>query len=87
MRKSVLLIPVALVLLTGVAWGKDLTVSATRSGVNKLCGGNDSCTNVQCGSTTCDGSCSATGKSCVITIHRTVGKPPRHAGGGGTVNR
>jgi hypothetical protein len=88
MRKSIFLVPIALVLLTGVAWGKTtLTVGVTA--VHELCGANSlKCSGVTCGKTTCDASCTADAtpaSGCSLVIHRTVGKPPRR--GGGSVNR
>jgi len=90
MRKSVFLVPIALVLLTGVAWGATkITVGTT--GVHDLCGAKSlDCKGVTCGQTTCDASCGTNptpASGCTLVIHRTVGKPPRHTGGGGSVNR
>jgi hypothetical protein len=81
--RTIFAVPIALALLTGEAWAAPLTVSATLTGVKKLCGGNDHCTDVQCGSTTCSGSCSTQGKACSITINRTGPtrpKPPTRVG-------
>ena len=68
--RTILAVPIALALLTSGVWAKDLQVSATLRGVLKLCGGNEACNNVQCGSATCDGSCNAD-KTRTITIHRS----------------
>jgi hypothetical protein len=90
MRKSVVLVPIALVLLTGVAWGA-IKITVGTTGVHDLCGKNSlKCSGVTCGKTTCDASCDAgatPASGCTLVIHRTVGKPPRRGGGGGSVNR
>jgi len=84
--RTIFAVPIALALLTSVAWGAtSLTVGTTA--VHQLCGANSlKCSGVTCGKTTCDASCSAgstPASGCTLVIHRTVSKPPRHPGGGG----
>jgi hypothetical protein len=74
---TIFAVPIALALLTGGVWAKELEVGATRAGVHKLCGGPGPCKGVQCGETTCDGQCTGTGRrtSCTITIHAERPRP------------
>jgi len=57
--RTIFAVPIALALLTSVAWGAtSLTVGTTA--VHQLCGANSlKCSGVTCGKTTCDASCSA----------------------------